>query len=343
MTEILYNNQTGQLGTPIRTTPSPGTAEGYDHLFASPPNFATLAPGDYIKIVVSTELQGFADPTYEIWYLTSFTAGGVGGTIVRAAQDAAHWPPVQHVEGALWGCNLTIADLGGGGSPGATGATGASGSSGGPGATGATGSGTQGATGPTGSSGATGATGPTSTNEVQLISRTVLGTATAEVTISGIPQSYYDLEWRMLVRSDSSAGTNTDVVGFYCNGDTGANYGEQYVTSGLHNHQSVSPCELWGTTGGGSPYLMNANDTAGYFTVLRMIMHGYSVTGGVAYQFTGEASGTIEPSSQGNGVMSAVGYWTPSGGGTGITEVQFVTALGANFVAGCVFALYGWL
>ena len=50
MVEIRYNNQCGQLGTSL-DAPSAGTSQVISNLFPVVPDFATLAPGDYFKLV----------------------------------------------------------------------------------------------------------------------------------------------------------------------------------------------------------------------------------------------------------------------------------------------------
>lgn len=99
MARIRYNNQAGTLGASL-------TSGGTTITFASAPNFATLSGGDYIALALDPGTASF-----EIVYLTAYTAGATTGTITRAAEDATHWPAVAHASGAAWDNSALVADM----------------------------------------------------------------------------------------------------------------------------------------------------------------------------------------------------------------------------------------
>ena len=101
MARLRYNNESGFLGA------DPG-ASGTTITFAKAPNFATITGSDYIPIALDANL-----PTYEIVWLTAYTAGSLTGTITRAAEDSTNWPAVAHPTSATtgtWGCDATLTD-----------------------------------------------------------------------------------------------------------------------------------------------------------------------------------------------------------------------------------------
>ena len=103
MARLRYNNQSGSLGS------DPGIS-GTTITFAKVPKFATITGSDYIPIALDAGL-----PTYEIVYLTAYTAGSLTGTISRAAEDSTNWPAVAHPTSATtgtWGVDATLTDFG---------------------------------------------------------------------------------------------------------------------------------------------------------------------------------------------------------------------------------------
>ena len=105
MSEIRYNNEYGTLGQSIGSA-SVGQVQTFPNLFASAPDFTTLANGDYIKLCVDANTDDF-----EVMYLTSYTADSVSGTVTRAAEDSANWPAVGHTTSSIWGNNPTTLDF----------------------------------------------------------------------------------------------------------------------------------------------------------------------------------------------------------------------------------------
>ena len=107
MAEVRYNNQSGKLatvGTDVTNSPSATTIN-----FATAPNFATLTAGQTITLALDAGLS-----TFEIVYLTAYTAGATTGTVTRAAEDSAKWPAVAHpvaTTTGTWNNAPTVSDF----------------------------------------------------------------------------------------------------------------------------------------------------------------------------------------------------------------------------------------
>jgi hypothetical protein len=105
--EISYNNQAGFLGATL-DAPAAGTSQVITNFFGVAPNFATLVPPDYIKVVLD-----YGTGNYEIVYVTAYTQGSKNATVTRGAEDATNWPPVAHTAGtSTWSNGPTMADFG---------------------------------------------------------------------------------------------------------------------------------------------------------------------------------------------------------------------------------------
>jgi len=98
MARLTYNNQGGILGGPLTNVATTIN-------FAVAPNFATITGSDYIPLALD---PGTA--TFEIVYLTAYTAGATTGTIARAQEDSTHWPAVSHLSTGTWVAAPTILD-----------------------------------------------------------------------------------------------------------------------------------------------------------------------------------------------------------------------------------------
>ena len=100
MTRLRYNNETGTLGAAL-------TNSGTTITFSTPlPDFATITGSDYIVLALDA-----GTPSYEIVYLTAYTASTTTGTITRQAEDSAHWPAVAHnATTGTWACVPTTTD-----------------------------------------------------------------------------------------------------------------------------------------------------------------------------------------------------------------------------------------
>jgi hypothetical protein len=100
MTRLRYNNQNGTLGAAL-------TSSGTTITFTSAPDFATITSPDYIPISLDV-----GTTTYEIVYLTAYTAGATTGTITRAAEASSLWPAVAHNSGSgTWCVAATTLDF----------------------------------------------------------------------------------------------------------------------------------------------------------------------------------------------------------------------------------------
>lgn len=100
MTRLRYNNETGTLGVAL-------TYNGTTITFNNPPDFATITGSDYIVLALDA-----GTPSYEIVYLTAYTASTTTGTITRQAEDSAHWPAVAHnATTGTWSCVYTTTDF----------------------------------------------------------------------------------------------------------------------------------------------------------------------------------------------------------------------------------------
>ena len=104
MSRIRYDNQGGFLGA------DPGSG-GITITFAVAPDFATITGSDYIPISLDPGKSSF-----EIVWLTAYTASATTGTITRAAEDGTLWPAVAHPNGS-WTVAPTVADMGVSGIP----------------------------------------------------------------------------------------------------------------------------------------------------------------------------------------------------------------------------------
>lgn len=107
MAEVRYNNKSGALatvGTDVTNSTSATTIN-----FATAPNFATLTAGQTITLALDAGLS-----TFEIVYLTAYTAGATTGTVTRAAEDSAKWPAVAHpvaTTTGTWSNAPTVSDF----------------------------------------------------------------------------------------------------------------------------------------------------------------------------------------------------------------------------------------
>lgn len=99
MTRLRYNNEAGTTGASLTSSETTIT-------FAVAPDFATISGSDYIPICLDS-----GTATFEIVYLTAYTAAATTGTITRGAEDATNWPATSHLSGAAWTVAPVIVDL----------------------------------------------------------------------------------------------------------------------------------------------------------------------------------------------------------------------------------------
>jgi hypothetical protein len=107
MAEVSYNNSLGPLG-------APQAADDTDITFTGSPGWATLADGDYIKLVVdpATSTNPVPNANFEIEYVTAYTGGSSTATVSRGQEGTT---PVAHAVNATWLNGPTVDDFSGGG------------------------------------------------------------------------------------------------------------------------------------------------------------------------------------------------------------------------------------
>lgn len=91
------------------------------------------------------------------------------------------------------------------------------------------------------------------------IMTTTLGSATASITFSSIPQGYEHLQIRAIGRSSRSSGVSQFKLNF--NGDTGTNYSDHYLLgsggAAAAGHDGVSQTFIWANPIAGSTATAN--------------------------------------------------------------------------------------
>jgi hypothetical protein len=153
------------------------------------------------------------------------------------------------------------------------------------------------------------------------ISTQTLGSATASVTFSSIPQGYTDLVLVDNAKSASGAGDSELDVRF--NGDSGSNYS----TTFLYGNGSSA---LSGRTSNESYiYISRAGETAGLG-----ISHFQNYSNSTTYKTV------LSRGNSTNYVFAWVGLWRNT---NAITSMTLTRNGGLNFVTGSTFTLYGIL
>ena len=172
-----------------------------------------------------------------------------------------------------------------------------------------------------------------STGNFFLISKQVLGSTSATVTFSSIPNTYKSLQIRSIARD---SGSNSQDIGFAFNfnSDTGNNYTYHrlYTSEGgtiVANAGSSEPANyMWGCAGGG--FASNIFSASTYDIIDYASTSKNKTLRGIG--------GTNNNTSSANpffGISS--GLWMSTSAINSITITDFTN----NFVAGSTFALYG--
>lgn len=102
MARLRYDNALGLLGAGLAVDAGPDTIT-----FGAVPPFATLGGDDYIPLVLNPPLGNAPSSSFEVVYLTAYTAGQTTGTISRAQEGTA---AKVHSAGDLWVCGPTFRD-----------------------------------------------------------------------------------------------------------------------------------------------------------------------------------------------------------------------------------------
>ena len=164
------------------------------------------------------------------------------------------------------------------------------------------------------------------TNSYELISTNLIGTATSNLQLSSIPQTYKHLQIRITTRS--SLSSSYDNLSYYFNNDTAANY---------------STHSLYGTGGGVYSNAFTSNVRAYWPSLL-------VANTNVANNFSGGIIDILDYSStskhktvrtlMGDGSAGIIALVSSRWGSTSaITQINFETS--ANLMANSRFSLYG--
>lgn len=171
----------------------------------------------------------------------------------------------------------------------------------------------------------------------ELISTTVLGSATSSITLSSIPATYTSLQLRIVGRSGN--GTTFDEISLRFNGDTGANYGHKLIYMDTN-----TPTQLTATSQTAMRvYGIAANSAfANNFSALKMDIAGYK---NAAMKTSVRGFGGAAFSNSGLSILTGNaslfnGLWNAT---TTVTSLTVATWSGSNLAAGTRVSLYGVL
>jgi hypothetical protein len=168
----------------------------------------------------------------------------------------------------------------------------------------------------------------------ELISTTVLGSASSSVTLSSIPATYKSLQLRIVARS--SNGTQFDQLFLRLNADTGANYGSKGILMDTFTPTQVSATSQTGIR----IYGIAANSaSANNFSAVKMDITGYQDTNKKTSVRGFGGSVDFVASWQGNASVFS-GIWNAT---TTVTSLNVSTYNGANLQIGSRISLYGVL
>lgn len=100
MARLRYNNALGLLGAGL-------TSGGTTITFSPAPAFATLTGDDYIPLQLDPPASHTPSASFEVVYLTAYTAGATTGTISRGQEGTSG---VSHSTAAQWVAGPTASD-----------------------------------------------------------------------------------------------------------------------------------------------------------------------------------------------------------------------------------------
>jgi hypothetical protein len=170
----------------------------------------------------------------------------------------------------------------------------------------------------------------------KLIAKNVLGSDTASVTFSSIPQTYTDLVVVGSVRTDR-ASQYVDIVGVKFNGNT-SNYSDRNLYGDVTTAKSTSNAS--GAYGFG--WLLYANgpsSTADTFGSSFAYIPNYA--GSTNKSYSSEYATESNSSTQNHAFIGALaGLWANT---SAITSMDLIPGFGTNFKSGSSFFLYGIL
>jgi hypothetical protein len=163
-----------------------------------------------------------------------------------------------------------------------------------------------------------------------IIASNTLGSDTATVTFSAIPQTFTDL---IIMASTRVTDTNYSFCQIRLNGDTGTSYNSLALLS-----DGSSPTVQHSTTTSISlPYTNTASNTANTFGSLEAFIANY--TSGSQFKSVGVNAHQESLSSATNVRKNTVAANYTSN--TAITSITFIAGSGTNFLTGSTFYLYG--
>jgi hypothetical protein len=172
-----------------------------------------------------------------------------------------------------------------------------------------------------------------------LISKQVLGSAAASVTISSIPGTFNNL--RLTISGACSASASNANILMQFNSDTGADYAAQTV----YGVQALTPAAggfATGTIGGGQSTslfvgpLDCASAPSNASGVITIEIPNYS---GTTFSKKVLANSIDTFNSTNMAIEVTGGWWTST---SAITAMSFTVSGGSNFVTGSTFVLYGY-
>jgi hypothetical protein len=168
-------------------------------------------------------------------------------------------------------------------------------------------------------------------NTYTLISSNVLASSAASVTFSSIPATYTDLVVRASIRSDRAAVNDGLFLTF--NSDTASVYSATSLY--VNNSTTVLSGRANGTPSDTFYYYTDgANATSNTFSNTELYIPSYTASQNKPLSLTSMAEGNTTNFSMG----ANAGLWRNTAAMTSINIVSFV---GANFVTGSSFYLYG--
>jgi len=161
-------------------------------------------------------------------------------------------------------------------------------------------------------------------NTYTLIEAKTLGSTTASITFSSIPQTYTDLKIVMSVRSDNTNPSNTVDITF--NGNTSSFTNIYLIGTG----SSTASGSNFGRYAGAQN---SANETANTFSNSEIYIPNYTGSNNKSYS----ADGVYENNATAAGQGLVAGLWSNT---AAITSIG-ITGYAGNFLATSTFYLYG--
>lgn len=160
------------------------------------------------------------------------------------------------------------------------------------------------------------------------LATTTLGSATATVTFSSIPQTYTDLIIAMSLPS-VGGGNNGDGLRFQINGDTATNYSATYISNS-------------GSTAGSTKESSQTRGRVGFVTqttgnIGSAIAHFQNYSNTSTYKSVIGRCGNLNTNADAQ-VFAGVSTWRST---AAINQIVFSLSSNSNFVAGTTFSVYG--